>query len=137
MRDVRRVPPSGVALALVLVALSSAWAAAAAAQEDQTPAEVTEESIEAGRTLFAEAGCQNCHGADATGVAGMTSDLTDGEWRVVEDGAFGGLVTAITNGLGADRTGGVPMPAMGGADLSEDQINALAAYVWSMNREHD
>lgn len=137
MRKVHTTGLTGAMLAVGLLACSWMAAAPAAAQEDQPPAEVTEESIEAGKALFAEAGCQNCHGADATGVSGMTSDLTDGEWKVVEGGSLEGIVAAITGGLGADQTGGVPMPAKGGSDLTDEQVSALAAYVWSLNQDHD
>jgi mono/diheme cytochrome c family protein len=102
--------------------------------QGQYPEGVTQEKIAQGETLFTEIGCTACHGANGQGMPGMTSSLTDGEWSYVEGGAYPALIETITNGVSAQRTGGLAMPAKGGKDLTDEQIQALAAYLWSVNQ---
>ena len=95
--------------------------------------EVSDEQIAEGKALFlGDGGCQMCHGPDAKGLQGMTGDLSDGEWTMVEDGTLETITEVVKNGLGADKTGGIPMPAQAGK-LTDEQITALAAYVLSLN----
>lgn len=98
------------------------------------PDGVTPEMIAQGETLFAEVNCTICHGAGAKGQPGMTGDLTDGEWSNVEGGTYQSLIGVITSGLTADKTGGMPMAAKGGQSLTDEQVQALAAYLWSVNQ---
>lgn len=106
-------------------------------QEAQYPAGVTAEKIKMGEELYTSAGCAACHGPDAKGKAGMTADMTDGEWKFAEGGKFEALVAAIKDGLGADKTGGMPMPAATAREMTDAQIEALAAYTWSLNQKKD
>ncbi len=56
----------------------------------------------------------------------------DSKWRDT-DGSFPGLIERVREGVGADLSStGVPMPPMGGARLTEDQLEAIAAYAWSL-----
>ena len=106
-------------------------------QQAALPDGVTPEKIAQGKTLFGEVNCTVCHGPAAKGLPGMTSDLTDGDWRIVEEGAYRSLVETIMSGIGADRTGGMPMPAKGGQDITDEQVQALAAYLWSVNQSNE
>lgn len=103
------------------------------AQEPEPEQDAAEARIAAGQALFTgDGGCAMCHGQDAKGVQGMTKDLTNGEWTQAEGGTLEAIVEVIKNGLGADKTGGIPMPAH--ADkLTDEQITALAAYVLSLS----
>ncbi len=113
---------------LVLSLLALFVAGPLAAQE----AAASEEQIAEGKALFlGDGGCHMCHGQDAKGIAGMTNDLTDGEWNMVEEGTLEAIKEVIKNGLGAEKTGGIPMQAQG-ERLTEDQITALAAYLLSL-----
>jgi mono/diheme cytochrome c family protein len=95
--------------------------------------EVSDEQIAEGKALFAgDGGCQMCHGPDAKGLPGMTGDLSDGEWTMAEDGTLEAIIEIVKSGLGADKTGGIPMPAQAGK-MTDEQITALAAYVLSLN----
>lgn len=105
-----------------------------AVQQGQYPEGVTAEKIAQGEKAFAEVGCVGCHGANGQGMPGMTSSLTDGEWSYVEGGAYPALIEVITEGVSAQQTGGLAMPAKGGRDLTEAQVQALAAYLWSVNQ---
>ena len=95
---------------------------------------VTDEMIAQGKTLFAgAAGCQMCHGPAGKGTP-MTKPLTDGEWAFATDGTFEALVKLITDGLPAGGAVKMPMPAASTKKLSEEQIEALAAYVMSLSK---
>jgi mono/diheme cytochrome c family protein len=49
------------------------------------------------------------------------------------DGSFVGITKTITDGVSQPKEYRSPMPPMGGAQLTPEQIKALAAYVWSMS----
>lgn len=101
------------------------------------PAGVTQELVAQGRDLFSgQANCYTCHGPEATGTQ-LAPDLTDGEWLWVEAGtppdeALQAIHQTIQTGITQPKEYPAPMPAMGGAQLSADQINALAAYVYAI-----
>jgi mono/diheme cytochrome c family protein len=90
--------------------------------------------VREGRQLFADDGfCYTCHGSEGRGMRGLGSDLADGEW-VHTDGSFEGLVSRIRQGVPANSAStGVPMPPRGGSTLSQEQIRAVAAYVWTLS----
>ncbi len=78
--------------------------------------------------------CSACHGPDGAGVPNVGANLQDGEW-VHSDGSFEGILSTIMQGVAADKssTGGV-MPPKGGGALSDEQLEAVAAYVWSLRQ---
>ena len=125
--------------ALVMGALAVASALASVevlpASAQQTPEGATAEMVREGRELFTGDGfCYACHGRNGRGVPDLGADLTDGEWTHT-DGSFRDLVARIRKGVPAEESAsGVPMPPAGGADLTADQIRAVAAYVWSLSR---
>lgn len=101
----------------------------------ELPEGVTGAMVEAGEGLFGGAGfCYTCHGEDGRGVPQLGADLTDGEW-VHTDGSYDDLVRLIRVGVSSEvSTVGVPMPPRGGGRLSDNQVRALAAYVWTLSR---
>ena len=111
------------------------WAAPLAAQQtDSLPPGVTAATVADGKKVFSGPGlCSSCHGPAGKGVRGLGANLTDQEW-LHSDGSYDALVTQITAGVPAGKSStGVPMPAKGGASLSEAQVRAVAAYVWSLS----
>jgi cbb3-type cytochrome c oxidase subunit III len=74
--------------------------------------------------------CAACHGADAKGTQ-LAPNLTDAEWINI-DGTYPAMVTLVKTGVATPKAAPAPMPAMGGASLTDDQVNAVAAYVWSL-----
>ncbi|WP_018716913.1 cytochrome-c oxidase, cbb3-type subunit III [Arhodomonas aquaeolei] len=80
------------------------------------------EAMDTGRRLFAN-NCSVCHGSDGRGAKGFPN-LADASWQ------YGGepetLKQTITNG----RNG--VMPALG-ASLGQSKLEAVAAYVYSLN----
>jgi glucose/arabinose dehydrogenase/mono/diheme cytochrome c family protein len=79
------------------------------------------------------AGCTGCHGANATGSP-LGPDLTKKKW-LWSDGSFAGILKVITNGVPQPKQYRSPMPPMGGAQLSDTQASAVAAYVWGLSHQ--
>jgi glucose/arabinose dehydrogenase len=75
--------------------------------------------------------CTGCHGSDASGSS-LGPDLTSKHW-LWSDGSYEGIAATITRGVPTPKNYRSPMPAMGGAQLSPDQVSALAAYVWGLS----
>jgi len=100
----------------------------------QAPAEVTPSAIAQGDTLFHKAAnCYACHGANAQGLIGPS--LTDSVW-IHSDGSYDAIVKQIMAGISKEQAkNGIPMPPKGGATISDDQVKAVAAYVWSLSHE--
>lgn len=108
-------------------------AATPAQQEPVALAEgVTQEQYDQGRQLFTGAGgCQACHGPEAKGTQ-LAPDLTDAEWVNITDPNVDKIVTLIKTGVAQPKEHPAPMPPMGGASLSDEQVQALAGYVMSI-----
>ena len=98
------------------------------------PAGVTPAKIATGAELFQAQGCIVCHGADAKGKPGMTGSLSDSEWKFAEGGAYPALLKIVNEGLTPAQTGRMPMPTAAAKKLTDPQVQALAAYVWSLSR---
>lgn len=98
------------------------------------PAGVTSDMVSQGKRLFGGAGlCSTCHGRDARGLQGLGGNLTDGEWRH-SDGSYRAIVSTVQKGIPAERsTTGIPMPPRAGANLTDEQVRAVAAYVWTLS----
>jgi mono/diheme cytochrome c family protein len=107
------------------------WSTAAA---QETPEAVTPEAVSQGESLFKGAGlCSACHGANAKGIPNLGADLTDDEWQH-SDGTFEGILKSIVGGISSDKSSsGTVMPPNGGSALSDEQLEAVAAYVWSLS----
>ncbi len=113
----------------VLVGRGSAQAAA-----DSVPAAVTPAAIAAGKTLYLGEGlCLACHGADAKGSIGP--DLTDKIW-LHGTGSFGEIVARVLVGVSSEQSKlGQIMPPRGGSGITDEQVRAVAAYVWSLSHK--
>lgn len=127
----RLSPAAALAAAFVAAGLLSMGAGApkdvAAADRPHPLAQDT-----TGEAIFKGKGtCHVCHGADATGTP-LAPDLTDGEW-LNTDGSVEGIVEVVTNGVPQPKEHPAPMPAKGGADLSEQEVQAVAEYVKSLS----
>ena len=107
----------------------------AATEMQELPEGVTMAMVEEGKGLFGGAGiCASCHAPDGSGVPNLGANLTDEEW-VHSDGSFEGILATITAGVTADAsTSGIPMPPKGGSAITDDQVKAVAAYVWTLDK---
>jgi mono/diheme cytochrome c family protein len=61
-------------------------------------------------------------------------DLTVKKW-LWSDGSYAGIAKTISDGVPQPKKYRTPMPAMGGAQLTTEQLSALAAYVWSLSHQ--
>jgi glucose/arabinose dehydrogenase/mono/diheme cytochrome c family protein len=77
------------------------------------------------------AACIGCHGDSGQGSP-LGPALTGKKW-LWSDGSYAGLTKTITEGVPTPKQFRSPMPAMGGAQLTQDQVKAVAAYVWSIS----
>jgi glucose/arabinose dehydrogenase len=98
------------------------------------PPGATQESVAlGGRVYHAQAStatCTACHGADGGGTA-VGPSLTAGKWAW-SDGSVEGIRKSITDGVAKPKNYRSPMPPMGGAKLTPEQLSAVADYVWAI-----
>ena len=106
----------------------------AAAQGAAAPAGVTAAAIAKGDTIFHKTGmCYACHGTNAEGMVGP--NLTDGEW-LHGDGSYDMIVATVTSGVPLEKsTKGIAMPPKGGSSISDEEVKAVAAYVYSLGHK--
>ncbi len=99
------------------------------------PPGATHEMIALGDRIYhGEVGgapCAACHG-DTGGGTTLGSDLSKNKW-LWSDGSWKGITKTITDGVAAPKQYRSPMPAMGGAQLTPAQAEAVAAYVWALS----
>jgi len=109
-------------------------AAAATDAADAVQGEITDAMLEEGRTLYVGAGlCAACHGPNGGGIPNLGANLTDDEW-LHGDGSHESIVDRIMTGVPADQSSsGTVMPAKGGSALTDAQVGAVAAYVFSLS----
>jgi glucose/arabinose dehydrogenase/mono/diheme cytochrome c family protein len=98
------------------------------------PPGATRAMVELGDRIFhgqaASGTCAGCHGAGGQGTP-LAPDLTSGKW-LWSDGSYGGIERTIRAGVPKPKEYRSPMPPMGGAQLSQRQVAAVAAYVWGL-----
>ena len=103
------------------------------------PAAVTAAAITLGDSLFNNGGCMRCHGAKGVGAANAPA-LNDDQWMQLKSGSYDEILQVITTGVPAtaikDPMHKFPMGPRGGRmNLPDDQIKAVAAYVYSLSHK--
>jgi mono/diheme cytochrome c family protein len=108
-------------------------ATAPAVSTANLPPGVTAQMVSEGQGIFAGQGiCYTCHGQQGQGTA-LAPNLTDQQWINISSGEYEEIVTVVTNGVAQPKEHPAPMPAKGGANLTDDQVRAVAAYVYSLS----
>lgn len=52
------------------------------------------------------------------------------------DGSYEGIVETVMNGVsGEESSSGTPMPPKGGSGITDEQVRAVAAYVYSLRQK--
>jgi mono/diheme cytochrome c family protein len=108
--------------------------APAGAPVPSAAAAVSPELIAQGDKIFHGAGnCYACHGSNAEGLVGP--NLTDAEW-IHSKGTLDDIVAQVNHGvLKEESKSGIPMPPKGGSTISDDDVKAVAAYVYSLSHK--
>ena len=98
------------------------------------PEGATPEMVTAGQAIFTGKGlCNSCHGPSATGTP-LAPNLTDTEWLNIS-GEYADIQQLVRTGVPTPKEHPGPMPAMGGAQLSDQEIQQVAAYVYSLSHQ--
>jgi glucose/arabinose dehydrogenase/mono/diheme cytochrome c family protein len=109
--------------------------AGAAANTLPVPEGATREKVLLGQRIYrgqvGGAACTGCHGDSGEGTP-LGPALTGKKW-LWSDGSYAGIAKTITDGVSQPKQYRSPMPPMGGAQLTPDQVSALAAYVWALS----
>lgn len=101
------------------------------------PPGATAEQVALGDRIFhgkaAGGTCSGCHASDAKGTQ-LGPNLTAGKW-LWSDGSLKSLTETITKGVPVPKQSLGAMPPLGGAQLSKDDVAAVAAYVWAVGHK--
>jgi len=108
-----------------------------AAPSNALPAGVTTAMVTVGDSIFNNGNCQRCHGKLGVGAANAPA-FTGIRWQH-GSGSYDDIVKTIVSGIPADQikdpSHKFPMAGKGGrTPLTDDQIKAVAAYVFSISR---
>ena len=94
------------------------------------PAGVTPAMVEQGQQNFAL--CAGCHGANGAGTP-IAPALNDNQWLNISGNDFDELVQVITTGVPQPKQYPAGMPPKGGGAFTDEQVRALAAYVYALS----
>jgi len=123
-------------LMTALALMTAAVPPPALAQEPLRADTVSAAVVAEGKRVFeGKAGgalCFSCHGFNAQGMPGIGPNLRDRKW-LHGDGTLAFLEKVIKAGVTKPKESAVPMLPMGGAQLNDAQVKAVAAYIYSMN----
>jgi glucose/arabinose dehydrogenase/cytochrome c5 len=98
-----------------------------------TPPGATAAQVAAGMGIFKSKSCAACHGQDAAGgPIGPPLNTGSPLWT---DGSLASITDLISKGVPAPKQYRSPMPPMGGAGLSPDDLAAVSAYVWAVGHQ--
>lgn len=95
-----------------------------------TPAGVTQEMVEQGAELYGTV-CSACHAAGGSGGPAAPA-LDDPAWIHIS-GAYDEIVAIIKSGVASPREYPAPMPPLGGGSFDDEQVRAIAAYVFALS----
>ena len=98
------------------------------------PPGATRQQVMLGYRIFhgqaSEGTCSGCHGSDAGGSP-QGPALDSGHW-LWSDGSLAGIRETIEKGVPKPKQYEGVMPPLGGAPLSKQDVDAVAAYVWAV-----
>ena len=98
------------------------------------PPGATREQLVLGDRIFhgeaRDGTCSGCHGSDAGGTS-VGPPLNNGIW-VQSDGSLPSIAHIVDAGVSHPRNYTGVMPPKGGAQLSDADVAAVAAYVWAV-----
>lgn len=116
----------------VVAGIGGGAAAAVPTLAAGAPAGVTQEMVEEGAQLYGTI-CSACHGPGGTGTPAAPA-LNDAQWVNIS-GGFEDIVNVIHTGVPAPREYPAAMPPLGGGSFDDNQVRALAAYVFALSHQ--
>lgn len=126
--------PAGTVTATSAAPPEGTNAAAGASASLPVPTGSSRQMVQLGDQVFHGAGgaaCTGCHGADARGTP-LGPSLITRQW-LWSDGSYDGITRVVRKGVPQPKQFREPMPPMGGTQLNEEQVQAVAAYIWALN----
>lgn len=101
--------------------------------EQELPEGVTRAMVEAGREIFVGKGaCLTCHGEEAEGTP-VGPALVQREWVHI-DGSYPAIVALVKEGVAEPQEFPMPMLPRAGTEITDEEVKAVAAYVWLISR---
>jgi mono/diheme cytochrome c family protein len=101
------------------------------------PEGATKDELRRGARVFrgqpGGATCAGCHGSNAKGTP-LGPDLTTGQW-LWGDGSLAAITHTIADGVAEPKRYRSPIPPRGGAQLSKQALDAVAAYLWALGHQ--
>lgn len=99
------------------------------------PPEVTDSAVALGHRIFhGVGGCSDCHGMDGTGTESGPA-LAEGVWMHGAD-TWRAIRSRVLHGIPKDQsTRDNPMPIRGVSELTDAEVDAVAAYVWVVSHQ--
>jgi mono/diheme cytochrome c family protein len=99
----------------LLVLLGAVVPSVSAHAQAKLPAGVTQEMVDKGKAIFTGSGnCYACHGQNAQGM----------------------IAEYVKAGVTKEQSkSGIPMPPRGGSKITDDEVNLVAAYVYSLSHK--
>lgn len=139
-----RVIGAGVAVLVALAGCDTIKSGGAASERDaeteapaldralaaHLPAGVRIEVAERGRELFPT--CGVCHGMEGEGTQ-LGPPLRDADWIHIS-GTIEEIAGVARSGVPSPREYPIPMPVLGGGNFDDEDIRALATYVFLLSR---
>jgi mono/diheme cytochrome c family protein len=95
------------------------------------PEGVTQDMVAQGEQIFNQQICFSCHGVNGVGGP-LGPALTDQEW-LNADGSYESIMNVIRTGVLQPKQVPGPMPAMGGLQLTDEQVRQVGAYVYALS----
>lgn len=124
-----------VVITALIIGATATFAGRSPAQQEQQTAEPTPQEIARGDSIFrgrlAGGTCYTCHQLNAKGLPGLAPDLTDAKW-LHGDGSLAFIVSTIQKGVPKPKAASAPMLPRGGTNMTDEQVRAVAAYVYSL-----
>lgn len=99
----------------------------------EVPKGMTMAEVKEGANIYHTSGnCYTCHGVDGKGTA-LGPNQTDQIWLDATGGTYANILKTVKDGVPQPKKHPAPMPPMGGAQLTTQQLHDVAAYIYAIS----